>query len=372
MDILKNEKGSIWYGMHFYPGVAEYQPPGQAAYRVFLNEETIRSMDPTFAGRPIFVEHVDGVTQKLDQLRKEADGWVIESFYNSADGKHWVKFIAVSENAQTAIRNGFRLSNAYQPTSKTQGGLWNGVEYAFEITAGEYEHLAIVRNPRYEESRILSPEEFKSYNEKHLQELKRLANSKDPKQGEDKMKLNFFKKAKVENAIDLELSVMLPKSGKEMTVSEIINSADDYQSMKKDNMADMGHMVKLHDGSMCNVGELVEKHKAMHDELSGMKKQGSEEELATKKESVQVDDPKMNEESEEDKEKKKNEEEEKKKQEEKKSNALKAANEIKNAKDEFIRKKQSEELGGSTGPELLMSNEKVALGKKLFGSDQVK
>ena len=31
----KNSKGKIFYGMHFYPGVAEYQEPGGEPYRVF-------------------------------------------------------------------------------------------------------------------------------------------------------------------------------------------------------------------------------------------------------------------------------------------------------------------------------------------------
>jgi len=196
-------KGTIWYGMHFYPGVAEYQDPAGEAYRVFLNEDTIRSMDPTFAGRPIFVEHVDGVEANVDELRKEAEGWVIESFFNAADGKHWVKFISVTERADRAIKSGLRLSNAYAPTKYSQGGLWNGVTYSKEITGGEYEHLAIVKHPRYEESVIMTPEEFKAYNERCVEGLKRLANSNEPK-GEKKMAFKLFKKTKVENSIDIE------------------------------------------------------------------------------------------------------------------------------------------------------------------------
>lgn len=321
--MLKNAKGKIFYGMHFYPGVAEYQEPNKDSYRVFLNEDTIRSMDPTFAGRPVFVMHVDQVEKSLDVLRGEADGWVVESFYNQADGKHWVKFIAVSEKAETAIRNGMRLSNCYLPKSFAQGGLWNGVAYAKEITGGEYEHLAIVPNPRYEESVIMSPEEFKKYNEDKFVELKRLSNDN---QGKDSgMKLNFFKKAKVDNSVDIEtLSVVLPNSGREVTISQLVAMADKkkndtppssppkldpkgVESIKKAfgneedeekdmnaGMADPAHKVKMHDGSYCNVAELVEKHKALHDELEGMKekkddaKEG-ESELEMEKESVDVE-----------------------------------------------------------------------------------
>lgn len=266
-----NAKGKIYYGIHFYPGVAEYQEPGKDPYRVFLNEDTLRAMDPTFSGRPIFVEHVEEVEEDIQKLRGEAEGWVIESFFNAADGKHWVKFIVVGEHAERAIAAGFRLSNAYLPKAFGEAGLWNGVAYTKEITGGEYEHLAIVRHPRYEESVIMTPEEFKTYNEDKLVELKRLSNSKDQK-GETKMAFKLFKRTKVENAIDIEvMSVVLPKSGKEVSIQKLVNDADEKEVDKNAGMADLSHKVKMHDGAHCTVGELVEKHKALNDELEAMK-----------------------------------------------------------------------------------------------------
>lgn len=273
MNKISNSSGKIYYGIHFYPGVAEYKESDDLSYRIFLNEDTIRKMDPSFAGKPVFVEHVDDVEQNIDKLRGEADGWVVESFFNAADGKHWVKFIVVSEKAERAIKQGLRLSNSYFPLAFGQGGLWNGVTYDKEVTDGAYEHLAIVKTPRYEESVIMTPEQFKAYNDKKLEELKKLSNSKDDK-GDWKMKLSFFKKQKVENAADFEsMCVTLPKSGKEKTLLQIINEADEHEEKKKENMADHKAMVKLHDDSMCNVAELVEKHKAMHDELMALKKE---------------------------------------------------------------------------------------------------
>lgn len=280
---IKNANAKRYYGIHFYPGVAEYQDnPDQDPYRVFLNEDTLRTMDPTFAVKPVFVEHVNEVEQDLDRLRGEVDGWVIKSFYNEADGKHWVEFIVVSERGERAIKQGMRLSNAYVPLTFKQGGRWNGVEYAKEITSGEYEHLAIVQHPRYEESVILTPDEFKKYNEEQVTELKRLTNSK----GETKMK--FYKKTKVESSIDPDLIVVLPKSGREISISRLVNEADEMHE-KKDSkneekemdknsgLADMTHKVKMHDGSYCNVGELMEKHKAVCDELESMKAKNAEE-----------------------------------------------------------------------------------------------
>lgn len=303
--MLKNSKGKVYYGMHFYPGVAEYQEPGKEAYRVFLNEDTLRTMDPSFAGRPVFVEHVDGVEEDIDELRKEADGWVIESFFNQADGKHWVKMLIVSERGERAIKAGLRLSNAYFPTSFANGGLWNGVAYSKEITSGEFDHLAIVKNPRYEESVILTPESFKKYNSDKMLELEKLKNSKKEN---TKMGLNFFKRAKVENGIDADLMVVLPKSKKEMSVANAIDLADKVENMH--GYADGEHRVKVGNDEM-SVNDLVKKHMDAMVEMEGMKdkkEDASEEdvEVGTKDKSVDVegDDKSVDNEDEDDAEKK--------------------------------------------------------------------
>lgn len=369
---LQNSQGKIFYGMHFYPGVAEYQGDGgKEPYRVFLNEDTLRSMDPTFQGRPIFVEHVDEVEENIDELRKEADGWVIESFYNAADGKHWVKFIVTSQRGERAINSGMRLSNAYVPKSRGQGGLWNGVAYAFEITSGEFDHLAIVRNPRYEESVIMTPDEFKAHNEGKQLELKRLANSKDKKENES-MKLNLFKRAKVENSADLEsVCVVLPKSKKEMTIAEVCEAHDNLV-VNMDGYANNDHMVKLHDGSEMKVSELVDKHKAMNDEVTAMKAaknaEESESDVETDKASVDSESDVKNAEEEEKKAKAEKEESDKKKNEaDDKAKAEKAkADKEKADKLRNANLKNAREESNVTAVEF--STDQVARGKSRYGS----
>lgn len=266
--MLSNSQGKVWYGLHFYPGVAEYHPPGKAAFRVFVNENTIRAMGPSFTARPVFLMHVDGVEQDLNELRKDADGWVVESFYNECDGKHWAKFITVTERAERAIGQGFKLSNAYEPKQFGQSGVWNGVTYDREVLAGEYEHLALVPDPRYAESVILNPEQFKVYNDEKRSELTRLANQ-DSKEGKG-MKLNIFKRAKVENSTDLEgMMVELPKSKKEIALIQLINERDEHES-KEEHMANGDHMVE-YGGKKMSVNDLMKAHTALNDEISTLK-----------------------------------------------------------------------------------------------------
>ena len=243
---IENTGGKIMYGMHFYPGLAQYSEPNKEPFKIFLNEDTLRKMDSSFAGKPIFVEHVSEVDSNLDELRKDADGWVVESFFNSVDGKHWVKMIVVSDKAERAIKNGFRLSNAYIPRLNGKAGQWNGIDYQNEVVDGEYEHLAIVNNPRYDESVIMTPEEFKMYNENLQIELKRIANSK-PQEKESMMsKLKFWNKQPVEKSIDVEnLSVTLPKSGKEFSIFQIVNAMDEMEMKKKDEEEKMENKKKM-------------------------------------------------------------------------------------------------------------------------------
>lgn len=333
-------------------GLAEYREPGKPATRLLVNEAAMKQMNTTFPGRPVYVSHVDQVD--LTNLQLEADGYVVESFFNQADGKNWAKFIVVSDKGHDAIAKGWKLSNAYVPKEFGSGGVWHGIDYDKTVLAAEYNHLAIVPNPRYQESRILTPEQFKLYNEQKEAELLRIANSNDDEKnkGENQM-LNFFKKTKVENSTDFEnMVVELPKSKKQKTIAQLVNETDDYElKMKEPQMANMEHMVE-HNGEKMTLSNLMEKHAAMCSELEEMKKKHPDEpaknEEEEKKKKAADDEAKKNAEA----EAKKKEEEEKAKK-----NHMEA---IKNA--------GQNPAPSSDDEVLLLSNDKAELGKKRYGS----
>jgi hypothetical protein len=260
--------------MHFYPGVARYDSAEGDSLTVFINEDTIRRMGTTFAGRPVFVEHVETVDENINELRKEADGWVIESFFNQADGKNWVKFIVVTDRGFEAIRRGFRLSNAYIPSQFGPGAQWNGVPYQKEVLEGAFEHLAIVDNPRYEESVILTPDQFKAYNEEKNVDLVRFANSLKTK---EKSQMKLFERKKVENATSIEnMMVELPISKKEMALTKVVEAYDKIVNMN--GYANGDHMVKVGENDEMSVNDLVKKHLEACNELEGMKSKNAKSE----------------------------------------------------------------------------------------------
>lgn len=356
-----------FFGLHMSEGVAEYREPGKDPHRVYLNQETITKMNKTFEGRPVFVQHVDEVD--LRNIQAEADGWVVRSFYNATDGKHWAEFLVVSDRGHEAIKNGWKLSNAYVAKGDVEeGGQWHGVDYQVEFLDGEYDHLAIVDNPRYAESIILTPEEFKAYNENKELALKRIHNSNNNK-GESSM---FFKKSKVENSADLENTmVTLPKSGKEMSLKKLVNAMDDVEMKAKENLADMEADVQVGEKKM-PLKALVEEFKALCEKLEKMESDDgegdsvvdpdadplmNEEDKAKAKEEADAKSKKEN----EDKEAKAKEDSEKKKQ-----NALEDAKKKAN----FEKLKNARETAAvAETVKVDLAEDRVARGKSRYGSN---
>lgn len=210
-----SKEPQVYYGRHISAGVCGYLQE-----TILITDDTLKKMDSTFAGKPVYVDHQ---SVDLPNLQTQADGYVSESFYLKEDGSHWLKFIAVSDKAHEAIKNGYKLSNAYKALAFGVGGTWHNVPYDREIVEGEYNHLAIVKNPRYEESLILTSEEFKKYKEEKAKQLESMINSKENLKGEKKM-WNLFKKDKTPVADDLKNSIVKLEDGTEMELQTILNA----------------------------------------------------------------------------------------------------------------------------------------------------
>lgn len=172
-----DKRGEIRYIRHCKSGIATY--PNET---ILIQDECLKNMMPSMAGIPIYISHVNEVDMQ------SADGYVTECFYNMLDGCYWAKVIIVDFEALQKITAGYGASNAYLPLKIGDGGLYHGGKYDREVIEAEYTHLAIVPNPRYNESLILTPIEYKNYNDKLKEELKELHNSLDVKKEPEKQK----------------------------------------------------------------------------------------------------------------------------------------------------------------------------------------
>lgn len=197
-----------YFARHIKEGLVHYLENGEDRLYLVTND-ALKKMNPSFEGKPIYVRHVEEVD--TDKMKEQAVGYVVKSFYNEFDGAWWNEIIADDE-AQGYIEKGWAVSNAYLPTELGSGGVYHDINYDKEVKNGVYEHLAIVDNPRYEEAVIMTPEEFKDFNEGRKAELDKLKNSKenemlseeDKKELLDSLKnsLSEIVKDTVKNALD--------------------------------------------------------------------------------------------------------------------------------------------------------------------------
>lgn len=218
MTALENasQQPRIFYCRHMQPGVARYENED-----VLVDTDGMKRLISSVGKKaiPVYVTHQD---VDLKNIQEKADGYIADSFYGAADGWAWFKMVIVSDGAHDAIRKGWRVSNAYLPTEWGPGGTKNNVPYKREVRNGEFTHLAIVPDPRYEGAMIYTPEEFKSYQDDEQKKLE-LKNS-NPK--EKKPMFKFFKNEKKEvSAADADGDTMVElKNGKSVSMQALLDN----------------------------------------------------------------------------------------------------------------------------------------------------
>ena len=175
--MLQNDKrfSKRFYARHIKEGLVHYFEDGKDNLYLVTND-ALKKMNESFEGKPLFVRHVDKIN--MNTLKEDKVGEVVKSFYNEFDGAWWAEIMADDE-AQSYIEKGWAVSNAYLPTEYGSGGVYHDINYQKEVKNGVYGHLALVDNPRYEEAVIMTPAEFKKFNEDRKQELEQLKNSKE-------------------------------------------------------------------------------------------------------------------------------------------------------------------------------------------------
>jgi hypothetical protein len=330
MDVTNaKEMPKIYYCRHFQAGIVGYQDE-----TVLVDTDAIINMLPSGKAKPVYVFHQN---VNLDKLQAEAAGYITDAFYNEKDGWGWFKFIAVSDEAHSAIRKGWRVSNAYTPTRFAGGGTKNNLPYDREILDGEFTHLAIVPDPRYEDAKIFTPDEFKAYQAEKQKSISEIHNSKQPQK--DKPMLKFFKtKTEEVAADDIDSDTMIELSnGQTATVAEMVNALTAEKQAKKEPATVMV------DGEKMLVSDLVKKF-----ELLNAKAKKNEDDAVDDDES----DAKENESDEEDKE---NEDDDDSMKEKKNQ---KHFDDLKNARELSMTHKQVQTISTMT--------DRVALGKSRY------
>ncbi len=225
-----------YFGLHFRDGIAGgYKAKSGKTINVLITEEAINKMRSTYEGKPIFTEnHVKEVT---DDNIQNSVGYVVKSFHNPDDGHEWVEFLITKQEGDHAIKNGWKLSNSFDISDSAGGGYFHGVEYCQTIKNGVYDHVAIVQQPRYKESIILNPAEFKEYNKKKREEKEKFQNSiqnSTQKTNEVFMPFGLFSRTKLEKSEEILNACVRLDNGSEFTISELVSKHTELMKVHND------------------------------------------------------------------------------------------------------------------------------------------
>jgi len=132
------------------PGVVSYEDVGQGI--AMLPSEAIDRMLQSFVGKPVVIDHVDVTPQTFE---KEAVG-LVTRVWRESNGWAYCAFLLTDDKAKDLVSKGYSVSCAFDVHEVGPGGEWHAIKYDEEIQNGQFTHLALVDNPRYEGCRIFA------------------------------------------------------------------------------------------------------------------------------------------------------------------------------------------------------------------------
>lgn len=216
------------------PGLADYSAEGIGL--VLVQKPALDKMSSTFVGMPVVnFAHTDKEPEDLfnlspDELDEFADGIVAATGYDDESGWFWADMMVWDDDTQTNLENGYSVSCAYDVmNSAPGGGKYHNVEYEEEVLDGDYKHMAVVPNPRYEQAWVIQ-------NSKPGGNAVLRKNKKPRK--------NMTPPEDVENTE--EEGYVMNEDGSQMPLAELVN-------MYRESMKNADEMEELGDDYMVNV-----------------------------------------------------------------------------------------------------------------------
>lgn len=219
------DKAKRYYGLFFADGLSTFEGVSELDTG-FISFDTACKLAKDMTGTELQLEH-----------NGKPCGVVSKAFFNEADGKFWAEFLVNDEEAVKKIEKGWTLSVTYNFSPIEKNGHFHGVDYDFEVFDPISDHLAIVQNPRYAESIILTPDEFKEYNDNQMRKISQnekgvgmLTKIKSRITGKE---LSVNEKEKKEKEL-METKIVLPKTKREVSINDLIAEVDerDWQGME--------------------------------------------------------------------------------------------------------------------------------------------
>lgn len=190
-------KGRKFVSRFIEPGVAHYEEFGD----VLITKETLDGFINTMVGCPVIIQHKDIDDENVD---KERVGVISNVWFNEFDGWYYCDGIIWDKQAIDLIKNqDWSVSCTYDFDSDKLEKTHNGKKIDMEFTGGEFLHLALVPNPRYERANIvMNAKEIDNMNDKHKENgqfAEKLNEAQEKLKKEDTKEINKEKEAKIQD-----------------------------------------------------------------------------------------------------------------------------------------------------------------------------
>lgn len=267
--ILKNAAPKRYRTKFIEPGIADYSAEGFG--KVLVSKEALDKMLPSYVGKYVIVQHNDMTQEEAFNFtggEDTAHGVVSAVGYDEKSGWYWADLVIWDEEAQACIdEKGFSVSCAYDVNDADRtGGSYHAIQYDQEVLEGEYTHMAIVDNPRYEGATIVQNSKeadviggnmaIKTKKKRVFKFLgkEKVANEEPAKKPEEE-------EEEVMNASDcVEM-----ENGEKVPVSELVENYNNRQNADKEeteNLLNMEDEVDVGDGKKVKVSDLVSSYKS--------------------------------------------------------------------------------------------------------------
>lgn len=313
---------------------------------ILVSKEALENLAPTMQGVPVVIDHPDMPITDQNIGSLPVVGRVADMHFIQEDDVWYAHFVVDNAKAIELLQQGYGVSTAWIGSKYASGGTFNNCPYDRELIEGRYEHLAIVRTPRYEMAVGPIFLNSKDRQETDNRDIISNANNKGANSMLGKLWKRIIQKEEIMSNSNEEY--LIEVDGKEMSLAEIIKNS----KKNEDESYDV-------DGEKMTVNELITAYKNLK-----TKKNADEEE-------VKKEDEEKKENAEEEEEKK--EEKEEKEDEKPKKNDLSDSKE--NKEEEAKTNERFEELDDlhqngkvEIQTNFLSLNERVQMGKNRYGS----
>lgn len=250
----------FYFVRHMQAGLCGYEDE-----TILVDNDAMRRLGETFNGKPVYIDHRD---VDLDTMKADAVGYVTDTWIDGNDGWLWSKIMVTDDEAHEVLANGWAVSNAYIPTEWGDGGLKHNLPYDRRVINGEFTHLALVDNPRYEDAKVYTPSQYEARNNQLMNSL-----ASKPTEEKKGFIMKFFKnkKEEVSNASDADTLEYTNAKGEtvEVAVSEMVNAIENAQKQER--------TVKVN-GKEMKLSDVVKAYEALNAK-KGKKNEDDEDEM---------------------------------------------------------------------------------------------